>query len=39
LRGGSWGGNPWYCRSAYRTWLFPADRNNSFGFRLICRDF
>ena len=34
LRGGSWGGDPEYCRSAFRHWHVPFPRSNSIGFRL-----
>ncbi|CCI06361.1 conserved hypothetical protein [Microcystis aeruginosa PCC 7941] len=38
LRGGSWGNNPWNCRSAPRSWSIPDDRlNYSIGFRVVCR--
>ena len=38
LRGGSRNGNPWYCRSAYRSRLDPDNRLNSgIGFRVVCR--
>ena len=33
LRGGSWGNNPSYLRSAYRGSLLPTDRNALSGFR------
>ena len=36
LRGGSWYGNPWGCRSAYRIHSYPANRNNNNGFRVCC---
>ena len=36
LRGGSWGFNPRYCRSAYRSYLTPDFRGDSFGFRVSC---
>ncbi|MGB3312299.1 MAG: formylglycine-generating enzyme family protein [Nodosilinea sp.] len=35
-RGGSWGNDPWYCRSAYRYNFSPDSRVISFGFRVIC---
>ena len=37
LRGGSWYGNPWYCRSASR---YDGDRDAryiDYGFRVMCR--
>jgi formylglycine-generating enzyme required for sulfatase activity len=34
LRGGSWGDDPWICRSAYRDWLIPALRSGYLGFRV-----
>jgi formylglycine-generating enzyme len=34
LRGGSWSGNAWLCRSAYRFGRGPGHRSRSFGFRL-----
>ena len=37
LRGGSWGNNPYYCRSAYRTFNYRRDyRVNDYGFRVVC---
>lgn len=36
LRGGSWDFNPRNCRSAFRNWVEPADRNYSIGFRVVC---
>ena len=37
LRGGSWYLNPYYCRSAYRSFLTRRDVNGSyFGFRVVC---
>lgn len=33
-RGGSWAHYPEYCRSAYRSWFDPEDRNPELGFRL-----
>lgn len=37
LRGGSWYGNPRYCRSAYRSCCHPPDyRLISGGFRVCC---
>ncbi len=34
LRGGSWGGHGWDCRSAFRLWDSPGRRFQSFGFRV-----
>jgi formylglycine-generating enzyme len=34
LRGGSWGDNPRYCRSAYRNWYGPVHHINVYGFRV-----
>jgi formylglycine-generating enzyme required for sulfatase activity len=36
LRGGSWDGSPWICRSAYRSYGLPDGRSGSFGFRVWC---
>jgi formylglycine-generating enzyme required for sulfatase activity len=36
LRGGSWGGNPRFCRSAYRLNNHPDYRGFSIGFRVCC---
>jgi formylglycine-generating enzyme required for sulfatase activity len=36
LRGGSWGHNPGYCRSAYRFRGHPGSRSGSWGFRVCC---
>jgi len=36
LRGGSWGNIPKNCRSAYRYWYVPGNRNGNYGFRLCC---
>ena len=36
LRGGSWDGRPWYCRSASRLYGLPVYRNNTIGFRVCC---
>ncbi|MGL4550375.1 MAG: bifunctional serine/threonine-protein kinase/formylglycine-generating enzyme family protein [Gemmataceae bacterium] len=33
LRGGSWSNGGRFCRSAYRGWLAPGDRNSFYGFR------
>jgi len=35
LRGGSWGFNARYCRSAYRNYNHPDDRRSNIGFRLM----
>jgi formylglycine-generating enzyme required for sulfatase activity len=34
VRGGSWGFNPQFLRSAYRYWRHAGDRDGSLGFRL-----
>jgi formylglycine-generating enzyme required for sulfatase activity len=34
LRGGSWVGNPGYCRSASRFWVDPGCREKAIGFRV-----
>jgi sulfatase modifying factor 1 len=34
VRGGSWYYDADYCRSAYRNFRHPGDRNNNLGFRL-----
>jgi formylglycine-generating enzyme required for sulfatase activity len=37
LRGGSWFGNPHYCRSASRNdFSFPYNHNDNIGFRVMC---
>jgi formylglycine-generating enzyme required for sulfatase activity len=36
LRGGSWNGNPRYCRSAFRNPFIPDIRYYDFGFRVCC---
>lgn len=37
LRGGSWGGNPSLCRSAYRNTFNRRDNvDGNFGFRVVC---
>ena len=36
IRGGSWYSNAWYCRSAARDTLGPANRRGFIGFRLVC---
>lgn len=33
IRGGSWYDNAEYCRSGFRSWLDPGDRNSYLGFR------
>ena len=35
VRGGSWGSNPWGCRSAGRNRYNPHGRINHFGFRVV----
>jgi formylglycine-generating enzyme required for sulfatase activity len=35
IRGGSWFGNPWNVRCAYRIWDVPDSFDNDFGFRLV----
>ena len=35
-RGGSWDGNPWYCRSAYRGYDSRVYRDDIVGFRVAC---
>ncbi len=35
-RGGSWGINPRFCRSAYCNYDIPVVRFNDFGFRVVC---
>jgi formylglycine-generating enzyme required for sulfatase activity len=37
LRGGSWFNFPRYCRAAYRSGFAPANRQDSFGCRLLLR--
>ena len=37
LRGGSWYGLAWNCRSAYRSLNTPGRRLNFIGFRVVCR--
>ncbi len=34
FRGGSWGSGAQYCRSAYRNYNAPGNRNDNVGFRL-----
>jgi formylglycine-generating enzyme required for sulfatase activity len=36
LRGGSWYGDPWDCRSAVRSGSHPGLRNDFIGFRVCC---
>jgi formylglycine-generating enzyme required for sulfatase activity/uncharacterized caspase-like protein len=36
LRGGSWGFNPGYCRSAYRNSTYLVNDGNNIGFRVVC---
>jgi len=36
LRGGSWCNYARYCRSAYRYWYDPGNRNLGSGFRVVC---
>lgn len=36
LRGGSWGGDPGRCRSAYRGRSRAEDANDDVGFRVVC---
>ena len=36
LRGGSWYFNPEFCRSAFRYFNHPENRNNNIGFRVVC---
>ncbi len=35
IRGGSWDGHAFGCRTSYRNYDNPADRNGSFGFRSV----
>ncbi|MBE6426521.1 MAG: hypothetical protein E7029_11170 [Planctomycetaceae bacterium] len=37
-RGGSWGNNAEYCRSAYRYYYEPGSRNGYLGFRIVLAD-
>jgi formylglycine-generating enzyme required for sulfatase activity len=39
LRGGSWGGNSWYCRSANRDRNYADGGDNDIGFRLVLSSF
>jgi len=34
-RGGFWGSQARFCRSAYRNWMSPDDRLSHYGFRLV----
>ena len=36
VRGGSWDGDPWYCRSACRHYNTPGSRTDDVGFRVVC---
>ncbi len=36
IRGGSWGGNPFLCRSAYRGSYIRGVRYDLIGFRVVC---
>ena len=36
IRGGSWDGNPWNCRSACRRWYNPVNGLILLGFRVVC---
>jgi formylglycine-generating enzyme required for sulfatase activity len=36
LRGGSWGSDPGYCRSAYRNFILPDYQRDDVGFRVCC---
>ena len=36
MRGGSWGDNPWYCRSAGRNRNDLEGRDSDVGFRVVC---
>ncbi|WP_346294285.1 formylglycine-generating enzyme family protein [Sphaerothrix gracilis] len=35
-RGGSWGDDPRNCRSAYRYYILPGNRDYRLGFRVVC---
>ncbi len=37
IRGGSWGDDASYCRSAYRSAYYPSDGSYYFGFRVLCQ--
>ncbi len=36
LRGGSWGNDPWDCRSASRLRDLPTSEYSDYGFRIVC---
>ena len=36
LRGGSWLGRPWDCRSAFRNRYLPVNAISLVGFRVVC---
>ena len=36
LRGGSWYFDPYFCRSAYRYYIYRRDSLYSYGFRVVC---
>jgi len=36
LRGGSWLDHPRFCRSAYRNYYHPVNRDYNHGFRVRC---
>ena len=36
IRGGSWGDDAPYCRSAYRSAYYPSGSSYYFGFRVLC---
>ncbi len=36
IRGGSWGINPSFCRSAYRNYNSSDLRTSNIGFRVVC---
>jgi formylglycine-generating enzyme required for sulfatase activity len=36
IRGGSWGDDEPYCRSAYRSAYYPSGNSYYFGFRVLC---
>ncbi|MEE8585963.1 MAG: SUMF1/EgtB/PvdO family nonheme iron enzyme, partial [Acidobacteriota bacterium] len=38
FRGGAWYLNAWYCRSSYRYYYQPSNRNDLIGFRLVLVD-